>query len=266
MCTCIIYLNELSCGFEGLPVEDIRPHVERAIATLQAVGRVRSAVVLSLPQALGQITLGANHSTLAAILPGSNNSLSLLKRFVDKAPFAAIHNLNEEVKCGGRIAVGLSWVHHHKSLGLSFGHSAQWSDNIILAERHVLESNDKLTTTSVEIGNLAIPAHAVFWRTRIEEYGKDVAPSSIVYQSTEFVMRMFFNDHGSPHVHIYPRANGTRDLIAKIRIETDDILEGHPSSALRRTVLAVITSNRRVLLENWNLCREGRHPCRIGDA
>ncbi|MBI3986037.1 MAG: DUF4160 domain-containing protein [Lentisphaerae bacterium] len=114
--------------------------------------------------------------------------------------------------------------------------------------------------TSVEIGNLAIPAHAVFWRAHIEDYGRDVANSSIVYQCAEFVMRMFFDDHGYPHVHIYPHASGTRDLIAKIRIDNNDNLEGHPSSAMRRKVLAVIAGNRGALLENWKRCREGRHP------
>lgn len=255
----IIYVNELSFAFEGLDVPGIKLHVQSAIRALYAASLLRGDMRVSLPQPLGQISLGQQQLILAAVLPGPNTDLSLLKRVVDRAPCVPVHAQNNEVQVEGRIAVGLSWAHREDSLGLSFGYAAPWDWREISAEWHVLNGNGNVTVSDVMVRNAAVPAHVEYWRQHIEEYGRDLAASSLVHECREFAARMFFDDHGYPHVHIYRQAND-RALMAKVRIDNCDILEGAMAGPLRRAVFAMIEGNRAELWESWDRCRKGLHP------
>src|ERR1017187_1326399 len=70
MRTLVLYLNELSCAFDGLSRDNIRAHVINTIATIRAIAKHREDTNLRMQCRLADLTLGADHSTLGAILGG----------------------------------------------------------------------------------------------------------------------------------------------------------------------------------------------------
>jgi hypothetical protein len=201
--------------------------------------------------------------TFAAILPGQNDRFSVMKRLVDRSPYGTMTALSVEIFCENQVGIGMSWAHSDASFVLSIGHTAPWSDIAIAAERHSLDEAGALLSTPVHIDNLATPDHARNLRLRIVDYGRDIASSSIVFRCDHYVIRMFLLDHGFPHVHVYPRPDDTHDLMAKIRVDTRDLLEGQLSSAERREIMPLLERNRNTLLEGWRRCRAGQLPLQI---
>jgi len=256
----VIYLNELSCVCEGLGIEAIRPHVVNAIAALQDVGHIRRDTSVRLHQPLRQITCGMGRFTLAEVLPGQNDRFSVLKRYVDKNPCDAVPALDREVRYKGQSAIGLGWADQEDSFVMSLGHTPPWSNHVIPAERQTLDAQSGLVAGVVEIRNLATRGHAEMWRADIEGYGKDIAKSSLLYRGNQFVMRMHLDDHDPAHVHIYAHSTDTRALLAKVRIDNGDILEGALSTPMRREIGEVLARNREALMEGWDRCRSGQLP------
>jgi hypothetical protein len=261
----IVYANELSFAFEGLDLEAIRRHVRTAIRALHAASLLRGDLRIGLPQPLWQIVLGPDQLTLAAILPGANSEFGLLRRIMDRLPPAALYQENNELLIGGRPALGLSLAYRDDSVGLSFGYAVPWSEREVPGEWQNLAENGNVAVRLVTVRNAATPEHVASWRQHIEEHGRELAASSLVYECADFAARMYFDDHGFPHVHIYRRAND-RALIAKVRIDTSDILEGTMSGPLRRAVFEMIERHGPALLESWKRCRNGLHAFQLAEA
>ena len=259
----VIYLNELSCLFEGLSLDAMRPHVDSAIAAVQAAVRIRNDTTVSLDRPLSQLTLGEGCYTFGAVLPGPNNRVSVFKRMLDRAPFGPVYQLDCEVCFGGSVGVGLTWADHKRSFVLSMGHTAHWANHTIAAQRRTIDDLGNLNTTPVEIANLAVPQHAQAWRTRIEEYGMEPARSSLLYRGNQFVIRMHLDDHEPPHIHVYPHADQTTKFLAKVRIDNGDVLEGQLSSSVRNEVFEVLATYRPAFMEGWHRCRRGQLPVQL---
>ena len=72
------------------------------------------------------------------------------------------------------------------------------------------------------------------------------------------VVRMFFNDHAPPHFHAQ-----YGEFTAEVAIDTLVVLRG----ALPRRALGLVLDwaelHRAELLQNWELCRQHRHPQQI---
>jgi hypothetical protein len=218
MRTLVIYLNELSCYFEGHSHDSIRTHVINTIATVRKVSEKRGDTILRMNCRLADLTLGTEHLPLAAILPGPNDRFTQFKRLLDKSPCGPITNLDSEVRYGEQIPIGMTWADQDGTFVFSFGYSEPWSGQAISCQRNSLDESGEITVTSIAIGNLAIPAHVDVWKNRLQDYGNDPAKSSLLYEGTGFVMRMHLHDHDPPHIHIYPRRSDTCDRIARVNI------------------------------------------------
>lgn len=72
------------------------------------------------------------------------------------------------------------------------------------------------------------------------------------------VVRMFGNDHNSPHFHVF---YGDKDVAIDIR--TLGVLEGDIPRRALLLALEWAMEHREELLANWNLCREGKPPKKI---
>ncbi len=255
----VIYLNELSWAFEG-DIDLLRSHVVRAISALVQVARLRRDVRVRVHCPLSEITFGSNCLSLGSVFRGLDDHFNRLKLLLDRNPCGVTPSPSFEVRCEGQLGIGLSWADHDESFVLSFGHMQPWSQQLIPAQRITLDALGALQTAPVTICNLAAVEHSTAWQTRLRDFGCDVARSSLLYQGTHFVIRMHLNDHGYPHVHIYPRLGDTHDLIAKVRVDNGDVLEGGMSSPVRHEVMRFIESNRDVLLRSWERCRAGQLP------
>jgi hypothetical protein len=71
-------------------------------------------------------------------------------------------------------------------------------------------------------------------------------------------VRMYFDDHGTPHFHVYYGEEN-----ASIEIETLNVLEGHLSRRVMALVLEWAYEHRDELREDWNLAVEHRPLRRI---
>jgi hypothetical protein len=259
----VIYLNELSCCFEGHSLDSIRLHVVNTIATVRKVSEQREDTILRMHCRLADLTFGTQHLLLAAILPGPNDRFTQFKRLLDKAPCGPVTNLDSEVRYGEQIPIGLRWADKDGTFVFSFGHSESWLCQTISCQRHSLYESGEITVTSIAVGNLAIPAHVDVWKNRLHDYGNDPAKSSLLYEGTGFVMRMHLHDHEPPHLHIYPRRGDTGNRIARVCIDNCDLLDGSLSSAMDHEITDVITRYRKTLLEGWQAIKTGKPPLKL---
>jgi len=263
MSTLVLYINELSFQCGGIPLSDLSDYLNKLIEAANKVSTLRDGVFVRMHCKLSELTLGDNHYTLGAILPGVNGRLSQLKRLVDKTPYEPLLNCMQEVQYNGQKAIGISWADLNKSFGLSLGHTQPWSETSISCERHSMNESCEIETKPVEVRNIANVAHVNFWTQAINDFGKQYAGSSILYKGNGFVMRMHFDDHPPCHVHIYPHLDSTEYLIAKLRVDNGDIMKGSLSADMYYEVIQVITEHRLELIESWENIRVGKKPLHI---
>jgi hypothetical protein len=257
----IIYLNELSYACEKQTLQEIRFHLKNAISAIRSIFRIRKDdVFLGLDRPFAQITLGDEKLPFAAILPDRNDILSVLKRIIDRNPFPLAYSDTEEIRYHNRVAVGMGWAYRDKSLILSFGYVSPWSETKVVADLHQIDSNCELIVTPIEIGNIATSEHAVLWQKIIEDYGKDIAKSSLLHNGKGFVIRMHMADHPPPHIHIYRHIDDRSTVLAKIRIDTGDLFYGQLSAAMLNEIREIIAHNKTTFMEGWARCRDGKLP------
>jgi O-glycosyl hydrolase len=158
----------------------------------------------------------------------------------------------------------MTWADIDGSFVFSFGHCTPWTDQAIPCQRHVLEPSSNVIITPAQVCNLSTTVHAAAWQQRIQDFGKDAAKSSLLYEGTGFFMRMHLHDHDPAHVHIYPRRGDTGDRIARVRIDNCDKLDGSLSSAMDHDITDVITRHRKTLLEGWESIKAGKLPLKLG--
>jgi hypothetical protein len=256
----VLYLNELSCACDGLVRDSMARHLNATIAAVNAVATQRNDTIVRMHCRLAELTLGAEHLSLGAVLADTNGRFAQFKRLLDKAPCGPVAPLPREIRYAGQCPIGLTWADLDESFVFSLGHSAPWSGQAIPCERHTMDEAANITVTAVDVCNLATTAHTAHWQQRIDDYGKDAARSSIIYEGRGFFMRMLFPDHIPPHVHIYPRRSDTADRIARVRIDNGDKMDGALSSAMDHEITDFITRNRAALLESWDRVQAGRLP------
>ena len=263
MCSLVLYLNELSCACESLTKEGIGRHLINTITTIREVTKIRENIKLRMHCRLSNITFGRDRLSLGQILTEKNDRLAQFKRLIDKMPCDHIVNSTSGVMYNGKPATGLAWADRDNSFVFSLGHASPWSNCTIKCVRQSMKDDTEITDTPINIRNLATVSHVYYWRSRIQDYGDAPAKSSLIYEEERFFIRMHLDDHGYPHVHIYPRKSDTRDCIAKIRVDNKDILEGLPDTNLKTDIMKVITSNEKKLLKGWENIRRGKHPLKL---
>jgi Domain of unknown function (DUF4160) len=68
---------------------------------------------------------------------------------------------------------------------------------------------------------------------------------------------MYWNDHAPPHFHV---RYGNEENETVVNILTLEITEGNLKRRARNLVLDWAELHQHELLENWELCRQGKTP------
>lgn len=248
----VLFFNELSCQAPGLSLMAIKSHLLTSIEALRALVALRSNVALRISTRISEIVVGDLSAPLGKILSSERDERLFLFRRMDLDPGSlAAAGVDEEVCCNSKVGIGLSRASWEKSLVLSIGHEAPWSEHLIPAIKHSLDAQGMLLNTSIEVGNIAKQAHVECWKREITDYGLDLSKTSLLFRGNGFVLRMYFKDHDPPHLHVYERSDDVKTLLAKVCINNCDILYGRLDSGKRKEIVRYINEKRSELLENW---------------
>jgi hypothetical protein len=159
----------------------------------------------------------------------------------------------------GETATGMLWAKTNESAILSFAFAPDWGDGQVQAQFCEMDKVGKIISAEIGIPNLSNPDHVTSHRDLINNYGRTISASSLVYEGDGFVVRIWFNDHDPPHFHVLARRD-TSDTLARCSIQTLDFLSGDLSPVLRRRVKDWAGARRERLMEAWVRCRMGKHP------
>jgi hypothetical protein len=268
----VIFLNELSFnpGNVMLP-EEMLPHVLSTLAALRATRRIRSDLTVVGHVSLSNVLLGGGTHSLAAVLRGDTHKEEwrLLQSLDQVSPWNAYSDSImpgdfQEVRFNGISATGMLWAKQNESTIVSFAFPPNWDSSFVDVQFHEMNETCNIVATNVQIPNLSKLEHVTAHRTLINDYGRTVSPSSLVYQGDGFVIRMYFNDHNPPHFHVMIRRD-TSEAVARYDIRTLDRLSGNLPPALRKRVEEWAAARRADLMRNWIRCRARQHPISLQD-
>jgi hypothetical protein len=268
----VIFLNELSCTSAPiLPPYQMLPHVLETLRTIRAVRTIRSDLIVAANTSLAGVSLGDGTHSLATILRGDANKeewrfLISLDQTSPWGAYSAFVKPGEmkEVTYNGNPATGMLWAQQNDSTVYSFAFPPDWGESRIEAQFHEMDGNGNVASTGVSIPNLSRAEHVTALRAFINDYGGVVSASTLIYEGTGFVVRMYFNDHPPPHFHVLSRRD-TSDSLATCAIETLDVLKGDLSAEVRRRVRAWAETRKPDLITNWERCRTGERPFLLDD-
>jgi hypothetical protein len=263
----VIFLNELSFTTANtMTPQQMLPHVLSTLKAVRDAKKVRNDIVIAGQPALASVLLGAGAHPLAAILNGDDHreEWRFLRSLAQSSPWGAYPHSERpgefhEVSYQGQVAIGMLWAKQNDSTILSFAFPPNWSTVHVDAQFHEMDGAGDITSAEVAIPNLSMPEHVTAHRVLLENYGRTMSESSLVYDGDGFVVRMFFNDHPPPHFHVLMRRN-TSETLARYAIETLDLLSGNLPSAVRKQVIEWAEENKGFLMNNWERCRAGQHP------
>lgn len=269
----VIFLNELSCtSAPTLLPHHMLPHVLETLKAIKAARTIRSDLIVAADTSLTGVLLGDGTHSLATVLRGDAHKEEW--RFVmslnQTSPWSAYPNsvkpgVMKEVIYDGNPAIGMLWAQQNDSTVFSFAFPPDWGESQIDAQFHEMDEQGNVTSANVSIPNLSRTEHVTALHAFINNYGRVVSASTLVYEGTGFVVRMYFNDHPPPHFHVLSRRN-TSDSLAKCAIETLDVLAGNLPSDVRRRVKPWAENRRPDLLTNWERCRTGERPFLLEDG
>jgi Domain of unknown function (DUF4160) len=266
--TLLIFLNELS--FATQDVHGMLGPVLSALDTVKAAKRIRGDLVVAGSVPISDVPLGDGTRTLAGLLRGDDyrDEWRFLQSLNQLSPWGAFPGsmspgVFQEVHYDGRTATGMLWAKQNHSWVLSFAFPPDWGANHIDAQFREMDANADITSTAVQIPNLSRPEHVSVHENSIRNYGRTLSASSMVYQGTGFVIRMYFNDHDPAHFHVL-EANSSETL-ARLTIETLDVMSGKLPAAVRTRVIEWARQRRGDLMQCWHRCRNGQHPLSLED-
>lgn len=260
----VIFLNELSFS-SSISAEEMLPHVLSALAAIRAARRLRRDIVLGGTVPFGSVLLGDGTCSLGAILRGDayKDEWRFL-RILDQSNPDDARDLNrlgelQEVRFRGQCAIGMLWAKQNGSAILSFAFAPDWSESQVEAQFLEMDHSTAIVSADVTIPNLSKPSHVTTHRELINNYGRKISSSSLIYEGEGFVIRIWFNDHNPPHFHVLARRD-TSETLARCAIATLDFLSGDLSPSTRRRVREWAAAKIDHLMEAWTRCQLGQHP------
>jgi hypothetical protein len=261
----VLFLNELSFA-SSLSSGEMLPHVFSTLSALKAARKIRNDLVLVGHVTLAGILLGDGTQSLAAILRGDTckeewrflSSLMQLSPW-DACPNSVIPGELREILFEGESGIGMLWALANNSVVVSFAFPPRWGDSHMRAQFHEIDSDGNSAFAEVTIRNVSAPQHSEVHRHLFENYGRNLAASSLIYEGNGFVIRMWFNDHPPPHFHVLTRRD-TSESLARFAIETLDVLSGNVPPGIRKRVQEWARDRRQELMTNWERCANRRLP------
>jgi len=267
----VVFLNELSFAFDDTmqPEEMLRP-VLSTLAAVRAAKKVRNDITIVGHVTLAGVLFNGGTRSLASVLRSDahREEWRFLRGLDQASPWETYSDSRppgefQELVFQGRTAVGMLWANQNGSAVVSFAFSRDWGYSSLQAEFFEMDMSGNITSANVHVPNLSNAEHVATHRDWISTYGATLSSSSLVYEGSGFVVRVFFRDHDPPHFHVLPRRDSSETL-AKYAIETLDLLSGSLSPALRRAVEEWAGGRKEELRNSWVRCRAGLHPLALG--
>lgn len=269
MANLVVFLNEISWGFVGTHRSAWAAHIQSAISAVRSIRKRRPDLCLALDRAPNAILLGGAEDAipLGALIGGNRyeDEWNLLRDVVqtypgDICPEEFRPGLNEQVSWGGINAEALAWANKANSFVVSFGYPEVWDKCQVAA---VL---NKEVPSPIMVRNIATTSHVEHWANEIEDYGVDFSASSLVYEGDDFAVRMYLNDHAPPHVHVFANAQ-SQVLLARLNVVSIELMEGTAAVLpIRSKLFSWAELHQNLLMKNWDRCRLGQLPTRVGNA
>jgi hypothetical protein len=187
----VIFLNELSCNSDdAMTPQEMLPHVLSTLGAIRAAKKLRSDIVVASPLPIAGVFFAEGTHSLAAVLRGDahKDEWRFIKSLDQSSPWGPYpdsegHGELQEVKFEGETAIGMLWAKQNGSIVFSFAFRPSWNDNHIQAQFSEMSSSGNETRTEVRIPNLSMREHASTHTNLITEYGRNLSPSSLVYES-----------------------------------------------------------------------------------
>lgn len=267
MRTLVVFLNELSYACDGLSTEEIRPHVLTCLTILRELRRLRGDVAVAGEPAIHRIAFGGGIHTLGAVLNGNEYKEEWIQLKTWAQSSAESDRINHvrikgsaTLTVDGQESIGVLCAFLKNSLCVSIASSPAWTESEVRGTLAPAGGED--ANQAVTVCNLSSPEHIGLHREFILNAGLAISPSSLVYEGYGFVIRMYFDDHDPPHIHVLERRDSAQSM-AKIAIASRDTLEGRFPSGLERTVKLWTIKHETELLDNWHRLRQRAHPLQI---
>ena len=267
----VIFLNELSFTTGDLmAAQGLLQPILSTLAAVRAAKKLRDDIVVAGNAPISGLTLGQQDRSLGEILRGDiyRDEWRFLRSLDQSSPWDAYPGCVtpgplEEVKYQGKTAIGMLWAKQNESSILSFGFLPVWDNCHVSAKLQIMDHAAEITATELQIPNLSKPEHVIIHAALINNYGKILSPSSLIYEGNGFAVRMFFNDHNPPHFHVF--RPDTTEVLGRYAIRTLDLMSGEISMALGRRVREWAGDRTDDLMECWDRCRAGQHPLSLDD-
>ena len=260
----LLFLNELSCQCtDPALLNTTLTQVLHTLRCIKELKTIRPDFLLVSHQPIQNLPMGDGTQTLGAFLWGVAlrdewrviNSLAQTSPW-DSYPDAMQPGQLEEIRYSGVQARGMTWARKNNSIVLSFGYPPDWSQDHISAHFDDLDPSGNYRSMPVVIRNLSRSDHLQSHSRTIQEYGHEISPSTLIYESGTFTARMYPYDHNPPHMHVFSKTY-TKGYAAKVAIKTLDIIAGQLPTALEADVKEWTAANREALVMNWERCRVG---------
>ena len=264
-----IFLNELSLTADReLEPQELLPHVLATLKTARETKKLRGDLIVV--GGLADVAFGAGFHTLPSLLRGADyrEEWQSLKGLEQSSPYGqddwTVPSDLEEARVQGTPGVGLLRAVENKSAILSFAFRQVWDDPKLQVTHIEVDESENVVSRDIEVPNLAKLEHVKTNHVFIQELGTDLSSSSIVHESEDFVLRMYFNDHDPPHFHVMGQHDSSETL-ARFRIDNLDQLTQCAGlrPGLRRKVVDWAESRKDALMQCWRDCRQHRHPARL---
>jgi hypothetical protein len=269
MASLVVFLNEISWTFAGVHRNSWATHIQSAIAAVRSIRAIRPDLCIALERAPNAILLGDAEDVipLGAVIGGGRyeDEWNLLRDVVqmypsDICPEEFRPGPDEQVSWSGINAEAMAWANKANSFVISFGYPATWDQCQIEA---VLNTT---IPSPIVVKNIAITPHVEHWTNEIKDYGVDFSASSLIYEGADFAVRMYLNDHAPPHVHVFANAQ-SQVLLARLNVVTIELMEGTAAVLpIRSQLFSWAKLHQHSLRQNWERCRSGQLPTRIGNA
>lgn len=265
-----IFLNDASYPLISADDPQIHSEIVLMLHTLREIKLLNRSVVFGAAMKLSDISVDNAYRTLASFANVVDVEWWRFIRGLDlHAPFSLVpRSLAPDY---GKHATGtfagaqaVLWALSNDSFLVSFSSSDDWRQpevNFALCSC----GDDNHRPMSVLCKNMSEPEHVRHWRSNILDFHMDQAASSTIYESNQFRLKMYLNDHEPPHVHVY-LPGYSQKCVGKIRLDCVEVLEDDGlTGSLRRSLMPFISGRRDEFLRAWERCREGQLPNVIGD-
>ncbi|WP_426762614.1 DUF4160 domain-containing protein [Hafnia paralvei] len=262
---CPIFINELSMDV-ACNIHDAKASATQFVECIISISNTRKNIRIFHFGKISTLCINSQF-TMASLITSKDKWERLRLSYVDASSIYSdvIKNIEEEqyLSILGHASRGALMSLLHSPAMLSFNINNNYLSNKINCEYYSI-CNDVERTDSIDINNISKLQHVENYSSDILDFGYLSSKSPTIYSNTDYIVQMYSNDHNPPHIHVYD-ASENNTTLARININNFDLMDGSEKiQPIRKNVMEWVRVNQQFLLENWELCRQGKYPRIIG--